>query len=126
MTTCGSEGTRDAVLLLGPLRDRSKMREEDGIDAGAQVVAFLGRISTLPLIIFVRRVRIPPSDTVPVVDVFVQHDELGAVNQLRSVKPLQQGIGRTARRASFGSNSSTSTGVRAAPSAPSRADTVAA
>lgn len=103
MTTCGSEGTRDAVLLLGPLRDRSKMREEDGIDAGAQVVAFLGRISTLPLTIFVRRVRIPPSDTVPVVDVFAQHDQLGAVNQLRSVKPLQQGIGRRAARASFGS-----------------------
>jgi hypothetical protein len=63
------------------------------------VVAFLGRISTLPRTIFVRRVRIPPSDTVPVVDVFARHDELGAVNQLRSVKPLQQGIGRKAARA---------------------------
>src|SRR6516164_9154351 len=60
------------------------------------------RVGALPLTVFVRGVWIRPSNTVPIVHVFTEHDEFSSANWLRLVEPLQQGIGRSATGTALG------------------------
>src|ERR1700746_456745 len=51
-------------------------------------------VGALPFTVFVRRVGIPPSNVIPVVYVLAQNDQFRTAYWLRSIEPLQQGIGR--------------------------------
>src|ERR1700677_1996035 len=50
-----------------------------------------------------RRIRIGPSNMVPIVYMFAEHDDVSPGDCLFAIKLLQQGIGRWTTGASFGS-----------------------
>src|ERR1700724_2732401 len=60
------------------------------------------RVCPLSFTIFMGRVRILPSDIVPIIHVFTENDELRSVHWLRSVELSQKGIGGRATGAALG------------------------